>query len=129
MSDFVHLHVHSEYSLLDGMARLNDLLSKTKEMGQPALAITDHGVMYATLEFYNRAAAAQIKPIVGCEIYVAPRLMGQKEPKLDTPPSSLDPAGEEQHRLPQPHQDRYSCPVRGVLLQAPRGQTISGREQ
>lgn len=89
MSDFVHLHVHSEYSLLDGMARLNDLLSKTKEMGQPALAITDHGVMYATLEFYNRAAAAQIKPIVGCEIYVAPRLMGQKEPKLDSRPHHL----------------------------------------
>ena len=89
MSDFVHLHVHSEYSLLDGMARLDDLLNKTKEMGQSALAITDHGVMYAVLEFYNRAQAAGVKPIIGCEIYVAPRLMSQKEVKLDSKPHHL----------------------------------------
>ena len=89
MSNFVHLHVHTEYSLLDGMARLDDLLNKTKEMGQPALAVTDHGVMYAILEFYNRAKAADIKPIIGCEIYVAPRLMHQKEPKLDSKPHHL----------------------------------------
>ena len=89
MSDFVHLHVHSEYSLLDGMARLDDLLNKTKELGQNTLAITDHGVMYAVLEFYNRAKSASIKPILGCEMYVAPRLMHQKESKIDSSPHHL----------------------------------------
>jgi len=89
VSDFAHLHVHSEYSLLDGMARLDDLLRRSKELGQTALALTDHGVMYAVLDFYYRARSAGVKPILGCEMYLAPRLMTQKESKLDSSPHHL----------------------------------------
>ncbi len=89
MADFVHLHVHTEYSLLDGLGRLNDLISEAKALNQPALAVTDHGVMYAALEFYNRAKKAGIKPIVGCEVYVAPRRLYQKEAKIDASPAHL----------------------------------------
>ena len=69
---FTHLHVHTEYSLLDGMCRIPNLLAKAKEMGMDSLAITDHGVMYGALEFYQAATEAGIKPIIGCEVYVAP---------------------------------------------------------
>jgi len=68
---FVHLHVHSEYSLLDGSAKIKELISRTKEMGMNSIAITDHGVMYGAIEFYKQAKAADIKPILGCEVYVA----------------------------------------------------------
>lgn len=71
MSDFVHLHVHSEFSLLDGLSKISSLIKKTKEYGQDALALTDHGVMYGAIEFYKKAIKAEIKPIIGCEIYVA----------------------------------------------------------
>ncbi len=69
---FVHLHVHSEYSLLDGACRISDLVKRAKELGQEAVAITDHGVMYGVIQFYKAAKAAGIKPVVGCEVYVAP---------------------------------------------------------
>ncbi len=70
---FVHLHVHTEYSLLDGANRINKLVEAAKNMGMPAIAITDHGNMYGAVEFYKAAKAAGIKPIIGCEVYVAPR--------------------------------------------------------
>ncbi|WP_432651396.1 DNA polymerase III subunit alpha [Huintestinicola sp.] len=70
---FINLHVHSEYSLLDGACRIKDMVSRAKEMGQTALAVTDHGNMYAAVEFYNECLAQGIKPIIGCEVYVAPR--------------------------------------------------------
>jgi len=69
---FCHLHVHTEYSLLDGMCRIPQLLSRTKEMGMDSLAITDHGVMYGAVQFYLAAREAGIKPVIGCEVYVAP---------------------------------------------------------
>ena len=68
---FTHLHVHSEYSLLDGMCRIDQLMSRTKELGMDSLALTDHGVMYGAIEFYQAAREAGIKPIIGCEVYVA----------------------------------------------------------
>lgn len=71
-SDFIHLHVHTEYSLLDGAARINDLLDAAKNFGMSALAITDHGNMYGAINFYKAAKARGIKPIIGCEVYVAP---------------------------------------------------------
>ncbi|MFP3870162.1 MAG: DNA polymerase III subunit alpha [Syntrophobacteria bacterium] len=71
-NEFVHLHVHSEYSLLDGAIRLEDLLEITAEFGMPAVALTDHGNMYGALEFYEKAKQKGIKPILGCEVYVAP---------------------------------------------------------
>ena len=72
-SNFVHLHVHTQYSLLDGMIRLDDLFKKAKEFAMPAMAITDHGNMFGAIDFYKQAYANGIKPIIGCEIYVAPR--------------------------------------------------------
>ncbi len=70
---FVHLHVHTEYSLLDGACRIRDMMERVKETGQEAIAITDHGVMYGVIDFYRAAKKAGIKPIIGCEVYVAPR--------------------------------------------------------
>ncbi len=70
---FVHLHVHTEYSLLDGACRIGKLMSRVKELGQTAVAITDHGAMYGVIDFYKAAKAAGIQPIIGCEVYVAPR--------------------------------------------------------
>ncbi len=81
---FVHLHTHTEYSLLDGACRINGLISAAKERGQTALAITDHGVMYGAMQFYNAAKAAGIKPIIGCEVYVAPRTRFDKVRELDS---------------------------------------------
>ena len=81
---FVHLHVHSEYSLLDGACRLRDLVSQAKELGQQSVAITDHGVMYGAVNFYNEAVAAGIKPIIGCEAYVAARTRFDMDYDLDS---------------------------------------------
>jgi DNA polymerase-3 subunit alpha len=71
--NFVHLHVHSEYSLLDGACRIPDIVSTAAEFGMPAVALTDHGVLYGAMEFYFEAKSKGIKPILGCEMYVAPR--------------------------------------------------------
>ena len=71
---FVHLHVHTEYSLLDGACRIPLLVKRVKELGQSAVAITDHGVMYGVVDFYKACKAEGVKPIIGCEVYVAPRL-------------------------------------------------------
>ncbi len=81
---FVHLHNHSEYSLLDGACRIDALPARARELGQTALAITDHGVMYGAVAFYKACKAAQIKPIIGCEVYVAPRKRTDKEHGLDS---------------------------------------------
>lgn len=80
---FVHLHNHSEYSLLDGLNKIDVLVSRTKELGMSAVALTDHGFMYGVVEFYESCLKHQIKPIIGCEIYVAGRSMKQKETKED----------------------------------------------
>ena len=71
-ADFVHLHLHTEYSLLDGACRLDRLVDKAHELKFSALAITDHGAMHGAIEFYQAARAKGIKPIIGCEVYVAP---------------------------------------------------------
>jgi len=80
---FVHLHVHSEYSLLDGFSNLKQLVKRVKEMGMPAVALTDHGTMFGVVEFYNQAVAAGIKPIIGVEAYLAARSMKERDPQLD----------------------------------------------
>ncbi len=80
---FTHLHVHSEYSLLDGACRINALPKRAKEMGQTALAITDHGVMYGAVDFYRACKKEGIKPVIGCEVYVAPRSRFDKEGLYD----------------------------------------------
>ncbi|MDF2985818.1 MAG: polymerase alpha subunit [Eubacterium sp.] len=84
MKDFVHLHVHTEYSLLDGSNRIKDLIQRVKELGMSSVAITDHGVMYGVIEFYKEAQKHGIKPILGCEVYTAKRSMQDKQPGLDS---------------------------------------------
>ncbi len=83
-SDFVHLHLHSEYSLLDGACRIDDLIKKAVELNMPSLGLTDHGVMYGSMEFYLKCKKAGINPVIGCEVYVATRTRQQREShKLD----------------------------------------------
>ncbi|MGI5892510.1 MAG: DNA polymerase III subunit alpha [Bacillota bacterium] len=86
---FVHLHNHTEYSLLDGAARVNKMIAKAKELGMPAIAITDHGVMYGIINFYQEAKKAGIRPIIGCEVYVAQRTRHDKEARRDDSPYHL----------------------------------------
>ncbi len=83
MTPFVHLHNHTHYSLLDGLIKISQLVKKAKEYGMPAIAITDHGNMYGAIEFYKKCLAEEIKPIIGCEIYVATRSRFNKEPHID----------------------------------------------
>ncbi|OWK26871.1 MAG: DNA polymerase III subunit alpha [Parcubacteria group bacterium GW2011_GWA2_38_13b] len=80
---FTHLHVHSHYSLLDGLAKIDKLLDRVKELGMNSVALTDHGVMYGAIEFYKKAKARGIKPIIGIELYIAPNGMMNKRPKID----------------------------------------------
>ena len=69
---FTHLHVHTEYSLLDGSSKIKELAVRAKELGMDSMAITDHGAMYGVIDFYRAAKAAGINPVLGCEVYVAP---------------------------------------------------------
>jgi len=78
--DFVHLHVHTQYSLLDGAIRVDALFKRSAELGMDTVAITDHGTMFGCIEFYQKATAAAIKPVIGCECYVAPRTLRDKTP-------------------------------------------------
>ena len=80
---FTHLHVHTEYSLLDGSNKIKELVSRTKEMGMDSVAITDHGVMYGVIDFYKAATEAGIRPIIGCEVYVAPGSRFDKNGQAD----------------------------------------------
>ncbi|MBQ8730068.1 MAG: PHP domain-containing protein, partial [Lachnospiraceae bacterium] len=77
--DFTHLHVHTEYSLLDGSSKIKEIVSRAKELGMDSLAITDHGVMFGVIDFYRAAREVGINPILGCEIYVAPGSRFDKE--------------------------------------------------
>lgn len=86
---FVHLHVHTEYSLLDGAARIKKAVARAKELGMPSLAITDHGAMFGVVEFYKTCQSAGIKPVLGCEVYVAPRTMDDRTPRVDDHPYHL----------------------------------------
>jgi len=83
MAEFVHLHNHTEYSLLDGLSKVKNVVAYAKELGMKSLAITDHGNMYGTIKFYSACKAAGIKPIIGCEIYVAKRSLHDKEAGVD----------------------------------------------
>ena len=89
MSGFAHLHVHSEYSLLDGACRIEGLVERARELGQTAVAITDHGVMYGVVDFYKAAEKAGVHPILGCEVYVAARTRHDKVHGVDSEHSHL----------------------------------------
>ena len=86
---FAHLHVHTEYSLLDGACRIGGMMERVKELGQDAIAITDHGVMYGCIDFYKAAKAAGVKPIIGCEVYVARRTLEDRVHGIDNDPYHL----------------------------------------
>jgi DNA polymerase-3 subunit alpha len=89
MSEFVHLHVHSEYSMLDGLSSCQELAKHAVEMGMPAIALTDHGAMYGAVQFYKSCRDAGIKPIIGMEAYVAPRGRQDRDPQRDRSPYHL----------------------------------------
>ena len=80
---FVHLHLHTEYSLLDGFTRIDRLFERVKAMGMDSVAITDHGVMFGVVDFYKAAKKHGVKPIIGCEVYTAARSRFDKDPTLD----------------------------------------------
>ena len=80
---FTHLHLHTEYSLLDGAARIKKLVARAKQLGMESLAITDHGAMFGVVEFYKECKKQGIKPIIGCEVYTAARKMTDKEADRD----------------------------------------------
>ena len=80
---FAHLHVHTEYSLLDCACRIGKLVERAKALGQTAVAITDHGVMYGVIDFYRACKAAGLHPVIGCEVYVAPRGMQDRVHGVD----------------------------------------------
>ena len=82
-SDFVHLHNHTHHSLLDGLTKIPDLIARVKELGMEACAITDHGTLSGTIEFYKAAKDAGIKPIIGIETYVAARTINDRDPAKD----------------------------------------------
>ena len=84
MAKFTHLHVHSHYSLLDGLPKIDELLDYVKELGMNSVALTDHGVMYGAIEFYKKAKAKGIKPIIGCEVYTAFEKLTDKRPNVDS---------------------------------------------
>ncbi|MFZ5650482.1 MAG: DNA polymerase III subunit alpha [Bacillota bacterium] len=86
---FVHLHVHSEYSLLDGAAHTKKAVKKAVQLGMPALAMTDHGVMFGAVDFFKACKKEGIKPVLGCEVYVAPRTMADRTPRVDDSPYHL----------------------------------------
>ena len=86
---FVHLHVHSEYSVLDGLSKVGDIVARAKELGQPAVAITDHGAMYGVIDFFNAAKKAGVKPIIGMEGYLARRSRHDRDPQKDKSPYHL----------------------------------------
>src|SRR5260221_2478205 len=94
---FVHLHNHTEYSLLDGASRIHPLVEAAAKLEMPALAITDHGVMYGAIHFYKACKEAGIKPILGCEGFVAPRSRLFKEGRGERGPQHLNPPGANHH--------------------------------
>ena len=83
MGSFVHLHVHTEYSLLDGACRIDSLVEQVKELGMDAVAITDHGSMFGVIDFYRACVKNGIKPIMGCEVYTAARSRFDKDSRLE----------------------------------------------
>lgn len=89
MAKFVHLHSHTQYSLLDGLSKIPELVKKVKDLGMDALALTDHGVLYGAIEFYKECKSSDIKPIIGIEAYIAKRSYKDKEAKLDSEPFHL----------------------------------------
>ena len=119
-SQFVHLHLHTDYSMLDGACDIDKLVHRVKEMGQPAVAMTDHGNIFGAFNFFNAAKNAGVKPIIGCELYVCKK--GDHNTSR-TPPRGrqLQPLARprpERRGLPQPRPDHQRSLAPRLLLQA-----------
>ena len=122
---FVHLHTHSHYSLLDGLIKIDDLVDEAVRLGMPAIALTDHGNMYGTIEFYKKCRETGIKPLIGVETYIAlesmlPETAEHRQQKI---PSYI--ARQKRNRLQKPSENRHRQPFGRILLQAESGQRIS----
>ena len=126
MAGFAHLHVHSEFSLLDGFCRIPDLIERTAALGMDSVAITDHGAMYAAADFYLAARAKGVRPIIGCEVYVATAVAYRPRPRARPPLLSPDAARPQPHRLPQPGAPGFTGQSGRVLLQAAGGSRAVG---
>ena len=128
MSQFVHLHLHTDYSMLDGACDVEKLAYRAKELGMPAVAMTDHGNIFGAVHFVNAANKAGIKPIVGCELYVCKKddhRIARTPPDGDTY-NHLLVLARERRRLSQSHQDHFGSVAAWLLLQAAGQQEISG---
>ena len=117
-NDFTHLHVHSEFSLLDGLGRITELVDAAAQQGMDSLAITDHGALYGAVAFYQAAKNKGIKPIIGVETYVARRSMVDKEGKADAQPFHLILLAKDWTGLPEPVPADHRRAHRRLLLQA-----------
>ena len=126
---FIHLHNHSEYSILDGCLKIDDLVDAAYENNMPAVAITDHGNIFGAVQFFKAAKAKGVKPILGCEVYVAPRSRFDKKPSAARrrPPLPPHPPRQGRPRLQEPLQARHPELSRGLLLPAADRQGAPGR--
>ena len=118
MTDFVHLHLHTEYSLLDGACRIEELLDQAPKLGMPALAVTEHGNMFSAVVFHDAARKRGIKPILGCEVYVAPGQPPRQERHHRRDGQPPGAARRNRRGLQEPHQAGLVRLHRGLLLQA-----------
>ena len=114
---FTHLHSHTEYSMLDGISRIPDLVYQVRDMGMESLAITDHGNLYGVVDFYSECKEAGIKPIIGCEVLCSPPQPPRPQ-RRERRPLHLVLSGPGQYRLPEPDAVGYPRPRGGVSLPA-----------
>ena len=126
-NDFTHLHVHSEFSLLDGLGRITELVAEAKNQGFDSLAITDHGALYGAVAFYQACKTAGIKPIIGVETYVARRSMADREGKADAQPYHLILLAKDWTGYQNLCRHRHRRPPRRLLLQAAHRSRIPGQ--
>ena len=126
MAEFVHLHLHTEFSLLDGACRIDEVLDQAVKLKMPAIAVTEHGNMFSSVIFHDHARQRGLNPILGCEVYVAPgsRLDEERQPRRDAEPSGA--AGGGPRGLSQPDQAGVRRLHRGLLLQAADRQGAAG---
>ena len=124
---FAHLHVHTEYSLLDGFSNIKKLVKRVKEMDMPAVAITDHGTMFGVIDFYKAAKEAGVKPIIGLEAYMAARTMHDRDSKLDRSSYHLLLLAENETGYKKSFEDCFRRTARWLLLLSPhRPRLFSG---
>ena len=126
MSEFVHLHLHTEFSLLDGACRIDELLDRPRKLKMPALAVTEHGNMFSSVVFHDHARERGIKPILGCEVYVAPGSRRDKSGHAGRDRQPPGAAGRERRGLQEPDQAGVGGLHRGLLLQAAHRQGAAG---